>query len=93
MDAVVRVNNAARLVTPMERRVHKILCLYGDDGATIFEIRKSLAGDVMAGTVRNCLVGLIRKGVVVQDTFTSDRERMARDVDHCGVFRLRQGAA
>jgi hypothetical protein len=93
MNAAFNVSAASNLVTPMERKVHKILGRYGDDGATIFEIRKALGGDVMAGTVRNCLVGLIRKGVVAQDTFTSDRERMARDVDHCDVYRLKQGAA
>jgi len=92
MAAVRTLGSVPNFVTPMERKVHKILGRYGDDGATIFEIRKSLAGDVMAGTVRNCLVGLIRKGVVVQDTFTSDRERMARDVDHCDVYRLKRVA-
>jgi len=92
MNAAINVAGAANLVTPMERKVHKILGRYGDDGATIFEIRKALCGDVMAGTVRNCLVGLIRKGVVAQDTFTSDRDRMARDVDHCDVYRLKRVA-
>ncbi|POP53085.1 hypothetical protein [Zhongshania marina] len=93
MSAVLQVDCAAKLVTPMERKVFKILGRYGADGATIFEIRKALSGDVMAGTVRNCLVGLIRKGVVLQDTFTSDRDRMARDVDHCDVYRLKRDAA
>lgn len=93
MNTAMSAGVIANLVTPMERKVCKILGRYGVDGATIFEIRKVLAGDVLAGTVRNCLLGLIRKGVVAQDAFTSDRDRMARDVDHCDVYRLKQGAA
>lgn len=76
--------------SPLERKIYRLLAEYGEGGGTIFEIRQRLKSDVQAGTVRNSLLSMKKRGLVVQNQFTRDRSRMNSGAENADVYEVRQ---
>ena len=76
---------ASQLNTPAQRRGYRQLLKY-PDGATPYEVRKGLGGNVHNGTVQNAIRQLCRKGLVKHVGSCLDPERKAHGSEPAEVY-------
>lgn len=85
-------NSLPAFYSPLERKIYRILSERGEDGATIHELRMETKTNVQPGTMRNTLINMRNRGLVVQNQFTRERDRIAPKAERADVYQLRVSA-